>query len=137
MKHYLIRPLAIAPFPMNLLPLVALLYSLAPSLSAQAQRLSNLEVEVITLTHQGFHPSILIRKPGTFRLVLSNISSSSRTSDFDIVDDRGAARKTISLDLDKVRHASDQIELPPGTYALRLRSQPSISLSITIDPNRK
>lgn len=107
-----------------------------PGLSVGAARISTIEVELVTLTPQGFNPRRIVKRPGVFRLVLKDTRGTS-TTEFEIVNDRGAQQKGLLLDKERTRHWNDQIDLPPGTYSLRSKLQPALAMQIVIDANGK
>ena len=119
-----------------------LLFGLAVAAAAQPgienskKPFANFEVEVVTLTHRGLEPQRIVRKPGAFRLVLRNFLDGKSTQ-FEIVDVSGAKKKEVEDNKEKARQVQELLELSPGSYTLRLRTQPNVQMQIVIDPNQK
>ena len=107
-----------------------------PGLSIAPSKLSVVESEIIVMTHRGFEPRLITRRSGNFRLLLFDIRGNAVT-DFEIVDDKGASKQNPKIDKSKAKRLSQELDLSPGTYSLRLRDQPAISMQLVIDPSAK
>lgn len=94
------------------------------------------EVEVVILDERGFQPARIVRKPGPFRLVFKNFRE-GKLAEFEIVDERGTQQKAVSDNKEKAKNWNEQLEFSPGTYRLRLKNLPDLSMQIVIDPNKR
>jgi hypothetical protein len=119
-----------------LLAVVASVAGAQPGIATSSRAVANFEVEVVTLTKGGFEPKRIVRKPGAFRLVLRNFLD-GKTTPFEIVDSSGVKRKDFEDNKNRAKQVQEQLDLGPGTYTLRLRTQPTIQMQIVIDPNQR
>ena len=117
--------------------LALVLVSNVVTLGQQSNKpIANFEVEVVTLDHQGFRPTRIVRRPGLFHLVVRDVTGKT-AANFEIVDDKDERKASPVLDKGKAKAWNGQLTLNPGVHTLRLIGAPTVAMTITIDPSRR
>lgn len=113
--------------------LAAMLFiSVAMSIMANAQPGGHTEVEIVTLTYNGFSPRAITRRPGPFILSLNN-STRVRALEFSVEDDRrNLVQPAVTLGDGTVHGHHSTLNLAPGTYVVKVRQLPAHTMSIVI-----
>jgi hypothetical protein len=97
---------------------------------------SRLEVELLTVTSDGFTPKVINRPPGPFILLLDN--QSGEELDALQLDPEGASHLPAHLLREAVHRgisrSTRQLDLPPGSYIFQQAGRANWSCSIVVDP---
>ena len=102
----------------------------ASNSSTQAQRGRRLEVELVTITADGFEPQEIRRTPGPFILAVRNRSGIDSLN-IQIDDEQRNKIRDKSLPLE-TPYWREVITAPPGKYTVTEVNHPDWSLSLTI-----
>lgn len=101
-----------------------------PSSPAPVAKAGRLEVEVVTITPEGFEPQQIVRPPGRFILAVRNQSGIDSLTVQLETEQRGKVReKALPLETPYWREV---INVPPGKYIFTEVNHPEWILSLTI-----
>jgi hypothetical protein len=109
-----------------------------PMMTALAQPASTkIQCETVSFTVHGFNPPKLTRPPGPFELIIRN-STRLPSLTFALEDSGARAAKTDSkVGVTGSRKDQSVVDLPIGTYTVRIRELPAFTMQIVISATGK
>ncbi len=91
------------------------------------------EVELVTLTPEGFEPTAISRRPGRFLLAYSNRSGNQRLT-LRLLSEGRPPLHQVRLPANVRRSWVGEFALPPGTYEVTTDEHPEWRCTLTIQP---